>query len=89
MSSHDVTDKLYAAPRFKGLSQVTVKAKHKQRLLCDNSKSYISSELVHYLKRQITASTRGKLYHPLTQDKIERWHRSLDDYNHKSYHILE
>lgn len=63
------------ALRFTGLDQV--KIKHKPRLLSDNGPSYISSELAQYLESQNMINTRGKLYHPQTQSKIERWHRSL------------
>jgi putative transposase len=75
MSTHDVADTLDDALRFTGLDQV--KIKHKPRLLSDNGPSYISSELAHYLEKQNMAHTRGKPYHPQTQGKIERWHRSL------------
>ena len=75
MSTHDVADTLDDALRFTGLDQV--KIKHKPRLLSDNGHSYISSELAHYLESQNMTHTRGKPYHPQTQGKIERWHRSL------------
>lgn len=75
MSTHDVADTLDDALRFTGLDQV--KIKHKPRLLSDNGPSYISSELAHYLEKQNMTHTRGKPYHPQTQGKIERWHRSL------------
>lgn len=75
MNTHDVADTLDDALRFTGLDQV--KIKHKPRLLSDNGPSYISSELAHYLKSQNMTHTRGKPYHPQTQGKIERWHRSL------------
>ncbi|SDU23536.1 Integrase core domain-containing protein [Nitrosomonas ureae] len=75
MSAYDVSDTLDDALRFTGLDQV--KIKHKLRLLSDNGPSYISSELAHYLEKQNMAHTRGKPYHPQTQGKIERWHRSL------------
>ena len=66
---------LYDALRFTQLNQV--KVQHKPRLLSDNGPSYISSELAHYLENQNMAHARGKPYHPQTQGKIERWHRSL------------
>ena len=75
MSTHDVADTLDDALLFTGLDQV--KIKHKPRLLSDNGPSYISSELAHYLENQNMEHTRGKPYHPQTQGKIERWHRSL------------
>ena len=54
-----------------------LKVKHKPRLLSDNGPSYISGELAQYLKANDMTHTRGKPYHPRTQGKIERWHRSL------------
>ncbi len=75
MSTTDVTDTLDDAIRFTGLDQV--KIKHKPRLLSDNGPSYISGELATYLKCNGMKHTRGKPYHPQTQGKIERWHRSL------------
>ena len=75
MSTQDVSDTLDDALRFTGLDQVRVK--HKPRLLSDNSPSYISAELAEYLKQRDMTHTRGKPYHPQTQGKIERWHRSF------------
>lgn len=75
MSARDVSDTLDDALRFTGLDQV--KVKHKPRLLSDNGPSYISSELAKYLDEQDMSHTRGRPYHPQTQGKIERWHRSL------------
>jgi putative transposase len=75
MNASDVSDTLDDALCFTGLNQV--KVKHKPRLLSDNGPSYISSELAQYLEEQNMKHTRGKPYHPQTQGKIERWHRSL------------
>lgn len=75
MSAHDVSDTLDDALRFTGLDQI--KIKHKPRLLSDNGPSYISGELAKYFDEQGMSHTRGKPYHPQTQGKIERWHRSL------------
>jgi len=75
MSASDVSDTLDDALQFTGLNQI--KVKHKPRLLSDNGPSYISSELAQYLEDQDMTHTRGKPYHPQTQGKIERWHRSL------------
>jgi len=47
------------------------------KLLSDNGPCYISSELQDWLKEHGLSHTRGKPYHPMTQGKIERWHRSL------------
>jgi putative transposase len=75
MSARDVSDTLDDALCFTGLDQV--KVKHKPRLLSDNGPSYISNEFARYLEDQAMSHTRGKPYHPQTQGKIERWHRSL------------
>jgi transposase InsO family protein len=75
MSVNDVTDTLDDALSFTGLD--TVKVKHKPRLLSDNGPSYIANELASYLDGHGMSHTRGRPYHPQTQGKIERWHRSL------------
>ena len=75
MSASDVSDTLDDALSFTGLNQV--KVKHKPRLLSDNGPCYISGELSDYLNDNGMAHTRGRPYHPQTQGKIERWHRSM------------
>lgn len=75
MSASDVSDTLDDALCFTGLDQVQVK--HKPRLLSDNGPSYIAGELAAYLEEKGMGHTRGRPYHPQTQGKIERWHRSL------------
>ena len=75
MSTSDVSDTLDDALQFTGLN--TVKVKHKPRLLSDNGPSYISGELADYLDKHDMQHTRGRPYHPQTQGKIERWHRSM------------
>lgn len=47
------------------------------RLLSDNGPCYISHELADYLRDLEMDHTRGAPYHPQTQGKIERYHRSL------------
>ena len=49
----------------------------KPRLLSDNGLCYIPGELKEYLKVQEMGHTRGRPYHPQTQGKIERYHRSM------------
>ena len=75
MSAQDVSDTLDDALSFTGLD--SVKVKHKPRLLSDNGPCYISGKLADYLDKQSMTHTRGKPYHPQTQGKIERWHRSM------------
>jgi len=75
MSASDVSDTLDDALSFTQLDQV--KVKHKPRLLSDNGPCYISGELSNYLEENGMTHTRGRPYHPQTQGKIERWHRSM------------
>jgi putative transposase len=75
MSHTDVQDTLDIAIATTGVKQVTVK--HRPRLLSDNGPAYLSGDLAEYLQTQGIQHTRGQPYHPMTQGKIERWHRSL------------
>ena len=75
MSSSDVSDTLDDALAFTELEHATVK--HKPRLLSDNGPCYVSGELSDYLETNNMVHTRGRPYHPQTQGKIERWHRSM------------
>lgn len=47
------------------------------KLLSDNGACYIASELKEYLQSKGIASIHGKVNHPQTQGKIERYHRSM------------
>ena len=75
MSSSDVTEVLDLAIEFTGIDHVEVR--HRPRLLSDNGPCFISKELREYLAAHEMGHTRGKPYHPQTQGKIERYHRSL------------
>jgi putative transposase len=75
MTSEDTSDTLEIALKKTGFDNV--KLKNRPRLLSDNGPSYISSELADWLDKHDMEHTRGKPYHPQTQGKIERWHRSL------------
>jgi putative transposase len=75
MSATDVTDTLDLARAAAGIDRVPVV--HRPRLLSDNGPCYISGELAAYLATNGFAHTRGAPYHPMTQGKIERYHRSL------------
>ena len=50
---------------------------HRPRLLSDNGPCYISGQLATYLEAHGLPHTRSAPYHPMTQGKIERYHRSL------------
>jgi len=75
MAASDVTDTLEDALKVTGLKHACVH--HKPRLLSDNGPCYISGELKTWLKSQDIEHTRGAPYHPQTQGKIERYHRSM------------
>jgi transposase InsO family protein len=75
MSAREVSNTLDDARTFTGVNQV--KVKHQPRLLSDNGPCYIAGELSEYLKANDMTHTRGRPYHPQTQGKIERWHRSM------------
>jgi putative transposase len=75
MRAKDVSDTLDLALRASGLE--TVNVKHRPRLLSDNGPSYVSAELKNWLDDHGMGHTRGRPYHPMTQGKIERWHRSM------------
>ena len=75
MAASDVTDTLEDAIKATGLTEARVH--HKPRLLSDNGPCYISKELREWLQDQDMEHTRGAPYHPMTQGKIERYHRSM------------
>ena len=75
MTAADVVGHVAMALQASGLEQV--KVRHRPRLLSDNGPSYVSGELGDWLEEQGMPHTRGKPYHPMTQGKIERYHRSM------------
>jgi len=75
MSADDVKKTLDDAIAFTGIGHPTVL--HRPRLLSDNGPCYVSNALQEYLADEGIDHTRGKPYHPMTQGKIERYHRSM------------
>ena len=75
MKADDVTAVLDDAIAASGVAGVPVR--HRPRLLSDHGPCYISKELGAYLNEQEIQHIRGKPYHPQTQGKIERYHRSM------------
>ena len=75
MSTTDVQDTLLMALASTGLDQVLVE--HRPRLLSDNGACYLSGELRDFLQERHMEHTRSAPYHPMTQGKIERYHRSM------------
>ena len=75
MSALDVKDTIDLAIAESGVDHAYVR--HRPRLLSDNGPCYISGELKDYLSYNGLTHTRGRPYHPMTQGKIERYHRSM------------
>jgi putative transposase len=75
MSADDVKDTLDLAIKVSGVDKVMLR--HKPRLLSDNGACYVSRDLQRYLENREISHTRGKPYHPMTQGKIERYHRTM------------
>lgn len=75
MATSDVEETLKMALEKSGLEKARVR--HRPRLLSDNGPAYLSKELKKFLKRKDIKHIRGAPYHPMTQGKIERYHRSL------------
>jgi len=75
MGATDVTETLDEALAIAGVDPVRVQ--HRPRLLSDNGSAYVSGELRDYLGKRRMDHTRGRPYHPQTQGKIERYHRTM------------
>jgi putative transposase len=75
MSADDVTELLDEAVARTGVDKVSVR--HRPRLLSDNGPCYVSKSLAEWLEENEIGHTRGKPYHPMTQGKIERYHRTM------------
>ncbi len=75
MSALDVQETLQTALNRTGLDHVQVR--HRPRLLSDNGSCYLSKDLKAFLDSKHIEHTRGAPYHPMTQGKIERYHRSM------------
>ena len=75
MDAGDVKDTLDDAIAITGVDQI--KVRHRPRLLSDNGPAYVSGELRDSLRELRLGHTRGRPYHPQTQGKIERWHRTM------------
>jgi len=75
MSNDEVKETIESAIGFTGVRDPTMI--HRPRLLSDNGACYVSKALKEYLDIEDIAHTRCKPYHPMTQCKIERYHRSM------------
>lgn len=61
----------------KALFESGLNNKNKPRLLSDNGPCFISQDFKDYLKNKEISHVRGAPYHPQTQGKIERYHRTM------------
>ncbi len=61
------------------LKSAKLTKKQRPKLLSDNGPCYVSEELRNWLSENGMPHTRRKPYHPMTQGKIERWHRTMKD----------
>ncbi len=86
MTSSDVKDLLDIAVAETGIERVAVW--HRPRLLSDNGAVYISKELATYLHEKGLTQTHGAPYHPQTQGKIERYHRSMKNVINLDHYYL-
>ncbi len=59
------------------ITETGVNKDNMPRLLTDNGASYISNEFNNYLTEKNMGHVRGAPYHPQTQGKIERYHRTM------------
>ena len=75
MNAQDAEDTLKIALAKAEIDKV--KVYHKPRLLSDNGPAYHSADLAQFLKERRIDHIHGAPYHPMTQGKIERWHRSM------------
>ena len=72
-----VTYTWHASPSRTFNRSMIAKLKHRPRLLSDNGPGFVAKALQTYLKRYGIRHIRSAPYHPMTQGKIERWHRSM------------
>jgi len=76
MGTADVKSTLDIARERTGITEQII-VKHRPRLLSDNGSSFVSKALSRYLDTYKIKHVRGAPYHPQTQGKIERYHRSM------------
>jgi putative transposase len=86
MAATDVMETLDRARERVGIDRVRVR--HRPRLLSDNGPCYLSRDLKAYLDEHGMTHTRGARYHPQTQGKIERYHRSMKNVINLQHYYL-
>ena len=75
MTAEDVKRTLDIAIAKTGVKHAHVY--QRPRLLSDNGSCFIAAELKRYLEDHKMRHIRSKIYHPMTQGKIERYFRSM------------
>ena len=75
MRTDDVKVTVNRAVDIAGVRDLNIS--QRPRLLSDNGSCYVSGEFRKYLNTQGIKHIRGAPYHPMTQGKIERYHRSM------------
>ena len=75
MAADDVQETL--AQAFAKTNLTHIKVRHRPRLLSDNGPAFVAEDLKTYLDQYHIKHIRGAPYHPMTQGKIERFHRSM------------
>jgi putative transposase len=75
MAASDAKETIEAAIAVSGVKDAKVITR--PRLLSDNGPCYVSGELMSYLSDHGIGHIHSKPYHPMTQGKIERYHRSM------------
>jgi len=72
MTSKDVMPSVDKALQFTGLTK-----KNAPKILTDNAKCYLSAEILAFFVGKGIKPINGKPFHPQTQGKIERYHRTM------------
>lgn len=75
MNATDAEETLKAALHKAQIKKV--KVYHRPHLLSDNGPAYHSKDLAAFLTQWRMQHIHSSPYHPMTQGKIERWHRSM------------
>jgi transposase len=86
MAADDVKNTLDQAINKTGINGVQVR--HRPRLLSDNGPCYLARQLGVYLDEHGMNHTRGRPYHPMTQGKIERYHRTMKNVINLEHYYL-
>jgi len=61
----------------KAIEKTGLKKDERPRLLSDNGSCFISAEFQAFVNDELNSHVRGAPYHPQTQGKIERYHRTM------------